>query len=178
MALTEEVLRMIDPKWLFQNYKTYQARIEVLEYMLDELDNNAIDDNSIIEMIVYRRDIEKSVHPIGYRGNSTEYTALNLDQLRRESNEEIAAMVKRWKDERGRLKLLVHLHNAAMNAMSDEERKLIKLHYEDGYTLEELEYLPLTNRASGSKSRSTIIRMLRTITEKSTRIMNLTSFDL
>ena len=65
---------MIDVRWLFQNHKAHLARIKLLEYLLDKLQNIAALDNYLIETLIYQSGVPNSLRQSPFRRSRTEYT--------------------------------------------------------------------------------------------------------
>lgn len=151
-------------RWLFQNHKAHMSRIQVLEYLLGHTDQERLSDDTLIEMAVFHKSDTPSSS--GSKGSNTEYAALKLDDRRRAMEMEIQKRASGWSRELQKLNLYANLYDAAQKALTEEERTLVCLYYEDRYTIEEITQLPLTDRTSGLKSRSTLRRMLRIIDEK------------
>ena len=166
---------MIDVRWLFQNHKAHLARIKLLEYLLDKLQNIAALDNYLIETLIYQSGVPNSLRHSPFRRSRTEYIALNMDDERQRAQSEISAIRTEWEHELIQLSLYVNLFEAVRDALTEEEYALAHFHYIDHYTIEEISQMPLTNRASGVKSKSTLKRILRTIESKGESIMSVVS---
>ena len=166
---------MIEAKWLFQNHKAHISRIQVLEYLLQQTKNSVVGDNAIIDMLTFRRNVAAVSHPGGGKSSRTEYIALHMDELRQENAQEISKIHAEWRGELSQLTLYVYLRDAAFNSLTEEERVLVQLHYENRYTIDEITQLPLTDMPAGLKSKSTLRRMLRAIEEKCQQIVNVAS---
>ena len=166
---------MIEAKWLFQNHKAHISRIQVLEYLLQQTSNSVMGDNAIIDMLTFRRNMVAISHHQGCKSNRTECIALHMDEIRQEDERELAKVHTEWRNELSQLTLYVYLRNAAFNSLTEEERALVQLHYENRYTIDEITKLPLTDRPAGLKSKSTLRRMLRAIEKKCQQIVNVAS---
>lgn len=163
-------MRLTKARWLFQNHKAYMSRIQVLNYLLEHADRERLSDNALIEMAVFHK--SETPRSSGNQGNNTEYAALMLEDRRKEMEIEAQKRTSEWTRELERLNLYANLYDAAQKALTEEERTLVGLYYEDRYTIEEITQLPLTARTTGLKSKSTLRRMLRIIEEKVSLVVN------
>lgn len=165
-------------RWLLQNYKMYCSQEQVLKYMLNQhKPMRRTNEKDIIESAIF------SSKPLGlptsgqHGTSSTEYAVGLLFDTEAEEKKNEEIIVESWTRKLQRIEFYLYLHDAVIGVLTEEERALVKLHFEDQHTIEEISRMPLTEHSYGPKSRSTLQRMLRSIETKTQKVLKVLSND-
>lgn len=96
-----------------------------------------------------------------------------MDAEREKIQKDYEHSLHQWKKERTTLEFYILLYDSILGALTEEERALLVLHYQDGYSMEVISQIPLTERSPGPRSKSTLRRMMQKIIRKGQEIAGL-----
>lgn len=158
-----------DALWLLKRQSFLIAREQVLMHLIKTVDNSTPDDREIIERITFARPTGESVQTTPLQSSKTEYIALNLELIRSGESESQERKNENWHKELQLIRNWLSILDAALLALTPEERELADRHFKDGKSLEVLSQTPLLDTI---RSRSTLKRMLRTILRKVNEVVS------
>ena len=130
---------------------------------------DASDDREIIEGITFARPTGESVQTTPSQSSKTEYIALNLELLRTGTAESQERKIENWHKELQLIRSWLSILDAALLALTPEERELVKRHFRDGKSLEVISQTPILDTV---RSHSTLKRMLKTIVRKVNEVIS------
>ena len=158
-----------DALWLLKRQSFLIAREQVLMHLITVVNNSAPDDREIIEGITFARPTGESVQTTPSQSSKTEYIALNLELLRAGTAESQERKIENWHKELQLIRSWLSILDAALLALTPEERELVKRHFRDGKSLEVISQTPILDTV---RSHSTLKRMLKTIVRKVNEVIS------
>lgn len=158
-----------DALWLLKRQSFLIAREQVLMHLITVVNNSAPDDREIIEGITFARPTGESVQTTPSQSSKTEYIALNLELLRTGTAESQERKIENWHKELQLIRSWLSILDAALLALTPEERELVKRHFRDGKSLEVISQTPILDTV---RSHSTLKRMLKTIVHKVNEVIS------
>lgn len=162
----------MDVCWLFKNHRAHCSRKQLLDYLIEQAEKEGCDDgrDALIESMVFARRAFGEPGQTRSQSSKTEYIALNVDAEREKIQKDYERSLHQWKKERTTLEFYILLYDSILGALTEEERALLVLHYQDGYSMEMISQIPLTEHSPGPRSKSTLRRMIQKIIEKAQEI--------
>lgn len=158
-----------DALWLLKRQSFLIAREQVLMHLITVVNNSSPDDREIIEGITFARPTGESVQTTPSQSSKTEYIALNLELLRTGTAESQERKIENWHKELQLIRSWLSILDAALLALTPEERELVNRHFRDGKSLEVISQTPILDTV---RSRSTLKRMLKTIVRKVNEVIS------
>ena len=158
-----------DALWLLKRQSFLIAREQVLMHLITVANNSAPDDREIIEGITFARPTGESIQTTPSQSSKTEYIALNLELLRAGTAESQERKIENWHKELQLIRSWLSILDAALLALTPEERELVNRHFRDGKSLEVISQTPILDTV---RSRSTLKRMLKTIVRKVNEVIS------
>lgn len=158
-----------DALWLLKRQSFLIAREQVLMHLITVVNNSAPDDREIIEGITFARSTGESVQTTPSQSSKTEYIALNLELLRTGTAESQERKIENWHKELQLIRSWLSILDAALLALTPEERELVKRYFRDGKSLEVISQTPILDTV---RSHSTLKRMLKTIVRKVNEVIS------
>lgn len=158
-----------DALWLLKRQSFLIAREQVLMHLITVVNNSAPDDREIIEGITFARPTGESVQTTPSQSSKTEYIALNLELLCAGTAESQERKIENWHKELQLIRSWLSILDAALLALTPEERELVNRHFRDGKSLEVISQTPILDTV---RSRSTLKRMLKTIVRKVNEVIS------
>ncbi len=158
-----------DALWLLKRQSFLIAREQVLMHLITVVNNSAPDDREIIEGITFARPTGESVQTTPSQSSKTEYIALNLELLRAGTAESQERKIENWHKELQLIRSWLSILDAALLALTPEERELVKRYFRDGKSLEVISQTPILDTV---RSHSTLKRMLKTIVRKVNEVIS------
>lgn len=158
-----------DALWLLKRQSFLIAREQVLMHLITVVNNSAPDDREIIEGITFARPTGESVQTTPSQSSKTEYIALNLELLRTGTAESQERKIENWHKELQLIRSWLSILDAALLALTPEERELVKRYFRDGKSLEVISQTPILDTV---RSHSTLKRMLKTIVRKVNEVIS------
>ena len=158
-----------DALWLLKRQSFLIAREQVLMHLITVVNNSAPNDREIIEGITFARPTGESVQTTPSQSSKTEYIALNLELLRAGTAESQERKIENWHKELQLIRSWLSILDAALLALTPEERELVKRYFRDGKSLEVISQTPILDTV---RSHSTLKRMLKTIVRKVNEVIS------
>lgn len=158
-----------DALWLLKRQSFLIAREQVLMHLITVVNNSAPNDREIIEGITFARPTGESVQTTPSQSSKTEYIALNLELLRTGTAESQERKIENWHKELQLIRSWLSILDAALLALTPEERELVKRYFRDGKSLEVISQTPILDTV---RSHSTLKRMLKTIVRKVNEVIS------
>ena len=158
-----------DALWLLKRQSFLIAREQVLMHLITVVNNSVPDDREIIEGITFARPTGESVQTTPSQSSKTEYIALNLELLRTGTAESQERKIENWHKELQLIRSWLSILDAALLALTPEERELVNRHFRDGKSLEVISQTPILDTV---RSHSTLKRMLKTIVRKVNEVIS------
>lgn len=158
-----------DALWLLKRQSFLIAREQVLMHLITVVNNSAPGDREIIEGITFARPTGESVQTTPSQSSKTEYIALNLELLRTGTAESQERKIENWHKELQLIRSWLSILDAALLALTPEERELVKRYFRDGKSLEVISQTPILDTV---RSHSTLKRMLKTIVRKVNEVIS------
>ena len=158
-----------DALWLLKRQSFLIAREQVLMHLITVVNNSAPDDREIIEGITFARPTGESVQTTPSQSSKTEYIALNLELLRAGTAESQERKIENWHKELQLIRSWLSILDAALLALTPEERELVNRHFREGKSLEVISQTPILDTV---RSRSTLKQMLKTIVRKVNEVIS------
>ena len=158
-----------DALWLLKRQSFLIAREQVLMHLITVVNNSAPNDREIIEGITFARPTGESVQTTPSQSSKTEYIALNLELLRTGTAESQERKIENWHKELQLIRSWLSILDAALLALTPEERELVNRHFRDGKSLEVISQTPILDTV---RSHSTLKRMLKTIVRKVNEVIS------
>ena len=158
-----------DALWLLKRQSFLIAREQVLMHLITVVNNSAPGDREIIEGITFARPTGESVQTTPSQSSKTEYIALNLELLRTGTAESQERKIENWHKELQLIRSWLSILDAALLALTPEERELVNRHFRDGKSLEVISQTPILDTV---RSHSTLKRMLKTIVRKVNEVIS------
>lgn len=159
-----------DAKWLLEKQGYFRAREGILKAYIEAAEKSFFGrDETITEVTFASRPADGSQKQSS-QSSRTEYVALNLDEIYERSRQDQETLLLQWKRE---LKLVRHwlsILDAALMALTEDERVLVRYYYCEGKSLELISQLDLFDIP---RSRSTLKRMLKSIVAKVEKVIEL-----
>ena len=152
-----------DAQWLLKRQPFIRARQQVLLQWISTIDLAAPEDEEIIEGITFAHATGENDQKTASQSSKTEYIALNIDALRAERMEMQIRRGEQWNKELRLIQNWLAILDAALIALTPEERILVTRYYNEGKSIEALSQVPLLDMI---RSRSTLKRMLKAIVQK------------
>lgn len=165
----------MDIRWLLKMHRAHCSRKQLLDYLIEQAEKEECveDKDELIETLVFaRRPLDEPGYA-GHQSSRTEYVALNLDAEREKIQKDYERSLRQWKKERTTLDFYILLYDSILGALTEEERALLVLYYQDGYSMEMISQIPLTEHSPGPRSKSTLRRMMQKIIRKGQEIAGL-----
>lgn len=162
----------MDVRWLFKFHRAHCSRKQLLDYLIDQAEKENFEESKddLIESLVFaRRPLDEPRHA-GSQLSRTEYIALNLDNEKQRIKADYESALRQWKKERAELDFYIVLYKSIFSSLTEEERAFIILYFQENYSIETIAQMPLTKRAPGPRSKSTLRRMLQKIIQKAQKL--------
>ena len=165
----------MDVCWLFKNHRAHCSRKQLLDYLIEQAEKEGCDNDkdALIESMVFARRAFGEPGQARSQSSKTEYVALNVDAEREKIQKDYERSLRQWKKERTTLDFYILLYDSILGALTEEERALLVLYYQDGYSMEMISQIPLTEHTPGPRSKSTLRRMMQKIIRKGQEIAGL-----
>ncbi len=150
-------------QWLLKRQSFLRAREQVLLRMIGSAATDKPSEEEIIEGMTFSRIIRENVQQSRSPSSKTERIALNMESFRLESMELQERRIEQWNKELRLIRNWLSILEAALLALTPEERILADKHYIERKSVDVLSQAPLLEI---TRSRSTLKRMLNTIIRK------------
>ena len=127
-------------------------------------------EQSVIETLAFVRTNMDGMPHSSNHGSITEYAVLNKERIQNEEKRHLHTHIQRLQKEMAELKCYSALYEACMNAFTETEKQIVKWHFQEHVSLEEI-----SNRPIGEMmySLSTIRRNVAQILGKAEKITGL-----
>lgn len=155
--------------WLLKRQSFLRARERVLRQLLLAMETKAPNDNEIIEEITFSHIGSENVQTTTSKSSRTEYIALNMDSLRENRVDEQEQKAELWRKELRIIQIWLSILESALLVLTPEERILTDRYFNQRDSIELLSQSPLLHL---TRSRSTIKRMLKSITQKVAEVIS------
>jgi len=161
-----------DAKWLLEKQGYFRAREGILKAYIEAAEKSYFErDETIAEATFASRPSDGSQKQPS-QSSRTEFVALNLDEIHERNRQDQELQLLQWKRELKLVRYWLRILDAALLALTEDERILVRYYYCDGKSLELISQLDLFDIP---RSRSTLKRMLKSVVDKVEMVIKLES---
>lgn len=160
----EAVDQAHDVEEFLRKYPEWQKQIKTLQRLINQA--NETNDDALIEQYALRRSQPDGLPSrTGNKQSKTESLALALDELRIREKLEQEAALRKWIKDLSVLEVKLSLYDVVFQALTDQEKVLVNLHFHKGYSLRRLATgtVPLADRIPGAPSLYCLGQMKRRV---------------